>query len=247
MKRPAGNRDSIADDGYVLLDQLLDRRTCLAVAEQLSKAAGSAGQRHLIDHAAVQLLLHEPRLIAAVRDIFGEQANPNASGSAAAPAPASVFAFNATLFDKHSEQNWLVAWHQDVTIPVAEKRDVPGWTAWSIKEGVDYVCPVDRVLRAVVALRIHLDDCHAENGPLCVLRGSHVLGHVPQTKVAGMADSFEADIIEGDAGSAVFMKPLLIHASSKATADARRRILHLAFAAIDLPSPLVWHRRCAVG
>ena len=241
----------MADDGYVLVDQLLDRRTCLAVAEQLSKAADSAGQRHLIDHAAVQLLLHEPRLIAAVRDIFGEQANPNASGSAAVPALplplTSAFAFNATLFDKHSEQNWLVAWHQDVTIPVAEKRDVPGWTAWSVKEGVDYVCPVDRVLRAVVALRIHLDDCHAENGPLRVLRGSHVLGHVPQSKVAGMADSFETDIIEGNAGSAVFMKPLLIHASSKATADARRRVLHLEFAAIDLPSPLVWHRRCAVG
>ncbi len=245
MKRLAGNSHSMADDGYVLLDQLLDRRTCVAFAEQLSKAAASAGQRHLIDHAAVQLLLHDPRLIEAVRDIFGGKASSPASSSA--PAPASAFAFKATLFDKHSEQNWLVAWHQDVTIPVAAKHDVPGWTAWSVKDGVDYVCPVDRVLRAVVALRIHLDDCHAENGPLRVLRGSHVLGHVPQSKVAGMADSFETDIIEGDAGSAVFMKPLLIHASSKATVDARRRVLQFEFAAIDLPVPLAWHRRCALG
>ena len=226
---------TLADDGYLFIDHLIDRKTCVSLAEKLSAASGGTNLRHLVDHAAVQSLLRDARLVQAVRGAFGEKA------------VSSAFAFKATLFDKHSEQNWLVAWHQDVTIPVAAKHDVPGWTAWSVKDGVDYVCPVDRVLRAVVALRLHLDDCHADNGALRVLRGSHVLGRVPQSKVAGMADSFETDTIVGDAGSAVLMKPLLIHASSKATVDARRRVLQLEFAAMDLPEPLAWHRRCALG
>jgi hypothetical protein len=31
--------------------------------------------------------------------------------------------------------NWKVAWHQGLSIAVAERRDVPGFTGRSLKEG----------------------------------------------------------------------------------------------------------------
>ena len=36
------------------------------------------------------------------------------------------------------------------------------------------------------------------------------------------------------------MKSLTLHASSKTTNDQSRRVIHLEFAAMDLPSGLVW-------
>jgi hypothetical protein len=39
----------------------------------------------------------------------------------------------AILFNKSPDANWLVGWHQDLTIAVRERRDVPGYGPWSIK------------------------------------------------------------------------------------------------------------------
>ncbi len=39
----------------------------------------------------------------------------------------------AIYFDKTSEANWSVAWHQDKTIAVKEKVNIPGFEPWSIK------------------------------------------------------------------------------------------------------------------
>ena len=42
------------------------------------------------------------------------------------------------------------------------------------------------------------------------------------------------------------MRPLLVHASSPATVPSRRRVVHLEFAAAELPSPLEWAERVPV-
>ena len=44
-----------------------------------------------------------------------------------------------------------------------------------------------------------------------------------------------------NAGGAVMMRPLLLHSSHKATDAARRRVIHLEFAAEPLPEPLQWY------
>ena len=49
---------------------------------------------------------------------------------------------------------------------VAEQHDVPGFLAWGQKAGVWQVQPPPEILAAMVAVRIHLDDCGPENGPL---------------------------------------------------------------------------------
>jgi len=42
------------------------------------------------------------------------------------------------------------------------------------------------------------------------------------------------------AGDILAMRPLLLHASSKSTQPARRRVLHVEYAASDLPGPFRW-------
>src|SRR5437879_8193472 len=87
-----------------------------------------------------------------------------------------AFPFRATLFDKSPTANWLVVWHQDTALPLRERRELPGWGPWSVKEGVIYAHAPAAPLEQVLALRVHLDDSTERNGPLRVLPGTHTLG-----------------------------------------------------------------------
>jgi hypothetical protein len=73
-------------------------------------------------------------------------------GSVAAPV-------KATLFDKTPDANWLVPWHQDLTISVKERVDIDGFGPWTVKAGVLSVQPPVSILERMLAIRIHLDDC----------------------------------------------------------------------------------------
>jgi ectoine hydroxylase-related dioxygenase (phytanoyl-CoA dioxygenase family) len=79
----------------------------------------------------------------------------------------------AIFFDKTPETNWMVPWHQDLHLAVRERLDLPGYGPWSVKEGLPHVIPPESVLTSMLALRLHLDFCGADNGPLRVLPGSH--------------------------------------------------------------------------
>ena len=46
------------------------------------------------------------------------------------------FAVRGILFNKTLDSNWKVVWHQDRTIAVRERKDVPYFGAWSTKAGV---------------------------------------------------------------------------------------------------------------
>ncbi len=50
-----------------------------------------------------------------------------------------AFAVRGLLFDKTPEANWKVAWHQDLTIAVRQRKEVPGFGPWSVKAGVPHV------------------------------------------------------------------------------------------------------------
>jgi ectoine hydroxylase-related dioxygenase (phytanoyl-CoA dioxygenase family) len=144
-----------------------------------------------------------------------------------------AFLFKATLFDKQAGSNWLVSWHQDVTLPVKHRTASTGWSGWSRKAGVDYaIAPVD-VMERVLALRIHLDDCGPDNGPLRVRPGTHRLG-----RLTCLEPSFREEYsCLARRGDALLMRPLLQHASSKALLATHRRILHLEFANFALIGP----------
>jgi ectoine hydroxylase-related dioxygenase (phytanoyl-CoA dioxygenase family) len=127
--------------------------------------------------------------------------------------------------------NWLVVWHQDTALPLRERREVAGWGPWSVKDGVNYAHAPANALEQVLALRLHLDDSDADNGPLRVLPGTHGLGvlsdeqlHELSTKVGA------ADCLVGR-GAVLAMRPLIVHASSKSKSDKPRRVLHIEYAA----------------
>jgi ectoine hydroxylase-related dioxygenase (phytanoyl-CoA dioxygenase family) len=134
------------------------------------------------------------------------------------------------LFDKSSAANWLVAWHQDKVIPLQERRDADGWGPWLVKEGVIYSQAPARVLAHVLAVRIHLDDSTAKNGPLRVLPRTHTLGVLRDDEIQKLAAQIWPAECLVSRGGILVMKPLIVHSSPKLKVEACRRVLHIEYA-----------------
>jgi ectoine hydroxylase-related dioxygenase (phytanoyl-CoA dioxygenase family) len=173
-----------------------------------------AGVRHALRHSTVAELAHDERLLEIGQCVLGSGAVP----------------FRATLFDKSSHSNWLVAWHQDTALPLQERREASGWGPWSVKDGVTYAHAPAAALDRVLALRIHLDDSTADNGPLRVLPGTHKMGVFDESihELAQKVTSIDCLVPKG---GVLTMRPLIVHASSKSRSDGSRRVLHLEYAA----------------
>jgi ectoine hydroxylase-related dioxygenase (phytanoyl-CoA dioxygenase family) len=90
--------------------------------------------------------------------------------------------------------------------------------------------PVD-LLATMLTVRFHLDAVTDRNGPLRVVPGSHDPEHAIQ-----LSDR-EPAVLKCDAGDALLMRPLLLHASSHSEADHQgdRRIVHLELASTPYP------------
>jgi ectoine hydroxylase-related dioxygenase (phytanoyl-CoA dioxygenase family) len=151
------------------------------------------------------------------------------------------------FFDKVPDANWKVPWHQDLTIAVREQMETAGYGPWSVKDGVAHVQPPATVLEEMVAVRVHLDDCDAWNGPVRVLPGTHLRGRVPEVQMENLAAAIPAVTCAVPAGGILLMRPLLVHASSPAERPAYRRVIHLEFAAGRLTGNLEWHLPTAGG
>jgi ectoine hydroxylase-related dioxygenase (phytanoyl-CoA dioxygenase family) len=142
------------------------------------------------------------------------------------------FAVRAIFFNKIPKANWHVPWHQDIGIPVKEQRDAPGFHAYTRKEGILHVNAPADVLEGLLVLRLHLDDCTPTNGAMRLLRGSHI----PPGTGTPVQPSMQA-------GDILRMRPLLFHASAHSSTDAPRRVVHIEYAAADLPHGLEWATR----
>jgi ectoine hydroxylase-related dioxygenase (phytanoyl-CoA dioxygenase family) len=146
----------------------------------------------------------------------------------------------AILFDKKPGANWAVGWHQDITVAVLRRLDVPGFAGWSVKEGITHVHPPVDVLQQMVIVRLQIDDCADENGPLQVQPASHRHGRLSDDELNDWSQRPSVTCV-AVAGSAILMRPLLLHRSSPAKAPSHRRVLHLEFAAAELPGGLEWN------
>jgi ectoine hydroxylase-related dioxygenase (phytanoyl-CoA dioxygenase family) len=154
----------------------------------------------------------------------------------------SCFAVRAIVFNKSEASNWKVAWHQDRVIAVKERIEVPGWGPWSVKLGVAHVRPPSHVLERMIALRLHLDDCGIDNGPLRVLPGTHRLGILSDAESAAVPRKNEI-VCAASRGDVILMRPLTVHASSSANKPGNRRVIHIEFASDQLPPPLEWYQQ----
>ncbi len=172
-----------------------------------------------MSNEAVKELANEKRLLRIAQVALGVSALP----------------FRATLFAKSGAANWLIPWHQDTALPVATSFTDPEWASWSLKAGVRYAHAPGWALSRVVALRVHLDDSTIENGPLRVVPGSHVAGVLADDGVHDYVRSHDHATCLIHRGGILAMRPLLIHASSKAECDSPRRVLHIEYAdSLDL-------------
>jgi hypothetical protein len=146
----------------------------------------------------------------------------------------------AIFFDKNAEQNWSLGWHQDRTVAVRARRDVPGFTAWTVKAGIDHVVPPFDYLERMLTLRIHLDDVGADNAPLLVAPGSHRLGRIAEPDIAAAVARFGVSPCLAAAGDVWAYRAPILHASERARAPARRRVVQIFVSADDLPGGLEW-------
>jgi ectoine hydroxylase-related dioxygenase (phytanoyl-CoA dioxygenase family) len=222
---------ALQTDGFEIVESVLtaaqieQMRTAAAQGTALSRCGRAYGGRNLLSLAEVRNLAAERAIHDHVTPVVGQGAIP----------------VRALFFDKTPEANWPVLWHQDLTIAVAARHDQEGWGPWSLKAGIPHVEPPARLLAKMLTIRLHLDDCHADNGPLRVIPGSHALGRLSRERIQAMRQSTEEVTCVAPEGSALLMCPLLLHASSPARTPQHRRVLHIEYAPEDLlPPPLRW-------
>lgn len=102
---------------------------------------------------------------------------------------------------------------------------------WSVKDGVINAHAPASALDQVLALRVHLDDSTAENGPLRVLPGTHRQDVLSDEAIQALAATLSPVDCLIPKGGVVAMRPLLVHASSKSQSESPRRVLHIEYAA----------------
>jgi len=154
--------------------------------------------------------------------------------------PGKSIPVRSILFDKSADTDWGVPWHQDLTIAVQAKHEMPGYSAWTLKDGVQHVQPPVEIMKRMVTLRVHLDDANATNGALRVIPESHHNRRYASESIPQEISKHPEIICEARAGDILVMKPLLLHSSKKGISKGNRRILHVEYSADDLPSPLNW-------
>ncbi|MGC3961283.1 MAG: phytanoyl-CoA dioxygenase family protein [Verrucomicrobiota bacterium] len=224
-------------NGFLMLPAFLASEECEALASELTEL-------HL------QQQKYSPRARGGLRNVL--RVCPRAAAFATSKKTVAVmsdllgtaaFPVRAILFDKTDGANWGVPWHQDVAIAVAEQIETPGFGPWSVKDGVVHVQPPSSVLAGMATLRLHLDDCSADNGALRVLPGSHQHGELSSEAVSSWTSSQSPVTCQMPKGGVLVMRPLLLHASSPAKNPSHRRVLHVEYAATELPNGLKWSER----
>lgn len=145
-------------------------------------------------------------------------------------------------FNKPPRSNWIVNWHQDLTVNLEEKVEIEGGINWRQTGSRFSMQPPLRILEDVFTLRIHLDDASIENGALKVVRNSHSLGIVD---IVSWKKEFEDDLVFclAKSGDVVAMKPLIIHASSRTENLKNRRVLHIEFCSLKHQYSLPWKEK----
>lgn len=220
-------KEQFEADGFASIAQVLSARECDLIAA--STAAIDA------DAVGTRCLLADDWCRALVGRLLQH-------GDIAALIPAGFVAAQCTYFEKSVERNWLVPIHQDLSIPVAARVDHPDLRGWSEKEGGLFVQPPAALLEQLVALRVHLDACLEQDGPLQFVPGSHQAGRISADEARLRRQAGPIVSCAMERGDVLAMRPLVLHASSKAEGHSRRRVLHFVFGPRTLPYGLSWQR-----
>ncbi len=218
-----GMRAALADAGFALWPGRIDAAGYAEIERLFAQLMiDRPGLR--IDPAICDGLAAFRAIRPALRDLLGPRARP----------------VRALLFDKRDGANWALGWHQDRTIEVAERIDVPGYGPWTVKQGRLHTAPPIELLATMLTIRIHLDPVGQDNAPLCVAPGSHRLGYVAEEAIDGVVGHSGHAVCLAEAGSVWFYATPILHGSARAASGSRRRVLQMDIAGCDLPGGLRW-------
>lgn len=227
-------KSEVEENGFTICEDILPVQTVvtlLAAIERIDQAAsvrkrgGVFAVRNLLDISPeVRELADSEPIHELIEPILGRD----------------FFPVRGILFDKIPGANWKVPWHQDVTIAVQDRVEADGFGPWSMKADVLHVQPPAFVLEQMISLRLHLDPCREENGALRVIPGSHRKGRIPEDQIADIRAGAAEHICAVEAGGALLVRPLLLHASSPSEVPDHRRVIHIDYAAVSLPNGMKW-------
>jgi len=216
---------SLDQDGFQIIPSALSDAQVETLRSVLKVLSVAPGHRNLTQRVPeIASLAISPQILDMLEALLGTRSFP----------------VRSIYFDKTPETNWLVPFHQDLSIATKKRVDVPGYGPWSVKDGVPHVQPPMEILETMATVRLHLDDCDDSNGPLRVIPGSHRFGRVSTAEINRLRSQHKEVNCRVKVGDALIMRPLLLHASSEAINPSHRRVIHLEYATCQLPRSLEW-------
>jgi ectoine hydroxylase-related dioxygenase (phytanoyl-CoA dioxygenase family) len=219
----------IETKGFIIIDRYLNPDSIELLIKDitvLNLSPGRAGIRNLLELVpSIQILAQSSAIRSLVEPILGDTAR----------------VVRGIFFDKQPTANWKVPWHQDLTIAVKKRLDLPDYRAWSVKGGIPHVQPPIAILEQMLTVRIHLDRTDESNGAVKVIPGSHLHGKLTNVEIDRWKQVSPASSCNCEAGGILLIRPLLLHASSVATVPSHRRVIHLEYASTRLPDGLEWY------
>src|SRR5262249_21698165 len=199
-------------DGAERIEKALSEDEFRALNELARRHDGmSAGSRFAHDETLSRILAPNGTMDRIAKSRLGGDAQP----------------VRAILFDKQPGANWALGWHQDRTIAVRSRKDVPGFGPWSKKSGIDHAEPPFEYIERMITLRAHLDACGNNNAPLLIIPGSHRLGRIPVQDIEGIVSQHKAAACLANPGDVWLYATAILHASEAAGSPTHRRVLHV--------------------
>lgn len=230
------HKANIASNGYTIYNDVFNNEQLDAIIDVLTNIDTSrptfrktidlfAIRQFLKEVPQVKQLLFADGLTKIITELFGN----------------NYFIAKSIYFDKPEESNWFVAYHQDLTISVDRKLQVPGYGPWTIKHNQFAVQPPLSILQDNFTVRIHLDNTDEHNGALKVIKGSQ-LKQVYRPETIDWTTEIER-VCPVNKGGIMIMRPLLLHASNRTTNNKKRRVIHIEFSKAQLPAGLHWSEK----
>ncbi|SHL21809.1 phytanoyl-CoA dioxygenase family protein [Chryseobacterium polytrichastri] len=230
------HKNSISESGFTVIntifsDEEIDK--IIHVLENIDTSKETfrksedlfAIRQFLKEIPEVNELIFNENIKIIIKDIFGDK----------------YVAVKSIYFDKPEKSNWYVAYHQDLTISVDKKLELPNFGPWTTKQNQFAVQPPLDILENIFTIRIHLDDTDENNGALKVVPQSHAKGIYRPETIDWNVETEK--ICNVEKGGIMIMKPLLLHGSNRTTNGKKRRVIHIEFSDRELPEELNWSER----
>lgn len=227
------NKSELGQKGFSIIDSVYSEEEINSILKFIESQDSSsptfrksedlfAIRQFIKDFPEIKKLVFNEKLKSVISSIAGED----------------FFIVKSIYFDKPETSNWFVAYHQDLTISVDNKENIEGFGPWTTKHNQFAVQPPLEFLENIFTIRIHLDETDENNGALKVVDESHSKQiYRPETIDWNIEKESFCSV---KSGGIMLMKPLLLHGSNRTSNQKRRRVIHIEFSNMSLPSQIKW-------